>query len=117
MLKTKRPLHEGEAGLWKKSKILAAEASVASIPAAVEVAADDDGPVFEVGREPAANHADEVPVARNPVAAVIVAGYPGISGARAGRHIGHRPANGNSELSGLGCVCSKTQPAGNECCT
>jgi hypothetical protein len=92
---------------------LPAEASV--VPAMVEMTTDDDGPMFEMNEWSAANDADEVPVARNPVAAVIVAGYPGVSGARAGRHIGHRAANGYSKLSGLGRVRSKAQSASNEC--
>ena len=84
--------------------------------AAVKVA-DNYRPAIEVDERSDADHADKVPVARNPVAIVVVAGNPGVSGARARRHIGHRPANGNSKLSGLSCGGSKAQSAGNESCT
>jgi hypothetical protein len=76
--------------------------------------ADDDWAVFELDKWSAANHADEVPVAGDPIAAVVVTGYPGVSGARARRHIGHRAAYGNSNLSGLGGIRSKAHSASNE---
>jgi hypothetical protein len=84
---------------------------------AVEVAVDDDWPMFEVDERSSMDHADEVPVTRNPVAVVIVAGYPDVPGTRARRNIGYWPANGDSKLSGLGGVGSKAHSAGNECCT
>jgi hypothetical protein len=80
------------------------------------MAADDDWADSEAD-DWTANRADKVPIARDPIATVIVAGYPGISGAWARGHIGHRAANGDSKLSGLGCIGAKAQSAGNESCT
>jgi hypothetical protein len=61
--------------------------------------------------------ADVVPISRNPVAAVVVAPNPDIPRTRARRNVGHRPANINPKLGCLGRGCSKTQTAGNDCCT
>jgi len=61
--------------------------------------------------------ADVVPISWNPVAAVVVAPNPDIPCTRARRNVGHRPANINPKLGCLGCGCSKTQTAGNDCCT
>jgi hypothetical protein len=66
------------------------------------VAIDIDGPTPEADKRPGADDTDEVPVAGVPVAFVVEAGDPDVSGAGARRHIVGLPAFGDSILCGLG---------------
>jgi hypothetical protein len=82
--------------------------------AAVEMT-DNNRAAIEVD-DRSADHADEVPVTRNPEATVVVAGYPDVSGTRARRYIGHRPANCDSNPSGLSLSGTEAQSADDQSC-
>jgi len=105
-------------GGWLPAR-LAAEAGVITVEIAIGAAvdmSDDDGAALEVGEWSGADYADEVPVAGDPVAAVIVASYPDVSGTRAGRNIGDGAADCESNSSGLSLCGSKAQAAGDQSC-
>ena len=88
-------------GLAAESRAVAIPATVV-IESAVEMAAEQHGAAVEVVKRSDADDTDEVPVSGDPVAVGVVAGHPDLSGARAWRSVGNRPANADSILRGLG---------------
>ena len=112
----KRPLRRWRGRFLGNSERLAAEAGVVTIPSTVEMTVDEDRAASKANDGSGADNADKVPVARDPVAAVVVSGYPDVSGARAGRRIGNRPTDDNPNPFGLGSGGGKAQSACNESC-